>query len=199
MTVLPKPCFFSRRSSRALCSSTARNTPGGSDLTRGGAESCAPWQRLNFLPLPQGHGSLRPGRLLRDLLTLKIITGTRHQIVAEGQGRFHFVTGARPARDSNATLNSVPYSFLSAARSPVQIGGPQPPAGEQVAPVPLRNGDLRAAGCQSRRQPVTVRPSTDGGSPVYPMSDLRTFVPIPYAALSQGPRHGTWPSGRQAF
>jgi hypothetical protein len=53
---------------------------------------------LNFLPLPQGHGSLRPGRLLRDLLTLKIITGARHQIVAEGQGRFHFVTGARPGK-----------------------------------------------------------------------------------------------------
>src|SRR5215471_3645578 len=98
MIGLPKPCCCSRRSSRALCSSTARNTPGGSDLTRGGAESCAPWQRLNFLPLPQGHGLLRPGRLLRDLLTLKIITGAGHQIVAEGQGRFHFVTGARPGK-----------------------------------------------------------------------------------------------------
>src|SRR5215471_19861081 len=82
--------------------------------------------------------------------------------------------------------------FEGAAPS-VQIQGPQPPAGEQVAPVPLRNGDLRAAGCQSRRQPVTVRPSTDGGSPVYITGDLRTFVPIPYAPR---PGHETWPSGR---
>src|SRR5262249_15528212 len=121
-----------------------------------------------------------------------------------------------PQRDSNPCLVAVTFSPAESQGSPhhasrkadttktrrmddSQIGDPQPPAGEQVAPVPLRNGDLRAAGCQSHRQPVTVRSSPDGGSPAYPISDLRTFVPIPYAALSQGPRHGTWPSGRQAF
>jgi hypothetical protein len=36
---------------------------------------------------------------------------------------------------------------------------------------------------------VVVRPWTGGGL-VYPIGDLRTFVPIPYAALSRRPGHG---------
>ncbi len=59
-------------------------------------------------------------------------------------------------------------------------GGPQPLAGKQAARVRLRNCDLRIG-------------------PVYLIGDLRTFVPIPYAAVSQGPGHRTWPSGRQAL
>jgi site-specific recombinase XerC len=34
---------------------------------------------------------------------------------------------------------------------------------------------------------------------MYLIGDLRTFVRIPYAALSQGSGHGTWPSGKQAL
>src|SRR5262249_15284815 len=37
--------------------------------------------------------------------------------------------------------------------------------------------------------------STDRGRPVYRIRDLRGLAPIPYAAVSQGPRLGTWPSG----
>src|SRR5262249_59225427 len=83
------------------------------------------------------------------------------------------------AGDSNATFNP-PLVNRRPPRSLVQIEGPQPLAGEQAARVQLRNCDLRI------------------GS-VCLIGDLRTFVPIPYAALPQGPSHGTWPSGRQAL
>src|SRR5215510_16141279 len=69
-----------------------------------------------------------------------------------------------------------------------QGAGPQPLAGKQVGAVQLRISDLRPAG----RDP----PLTHGSRLVHRIGDLRTFVPIPYAAR---PGYGTWPSRRQAL
>src|SRR5262249_50717646 len=69
----------------------------------------------------------------------------------------------------------------SSGRSSVQISGPQLLAGKQVAAVQLRISDLRPAG----RDP----PLTHGSRLVHRIGDLRTFVPIPYAARP-GQGHG---------
>ena len=63
-------------------------------------------------------------------------------------------------------------------------GGPQPPAGKQVAPVQLRNRDLMAA-IRRVATPLVAsrgRPSAEARRPVYPIGDLRSLELIPYAA-----------------
>src|SRR5215471_16836590 len=68
-----------------------------------------------------------------------------------------FSSGSRHSqvlvRESNATLNPLPFPCLSATRSQVQIAGPQPPTGEQVAGLLLRDPGL-----------TDLRPLTSCGS-----------------------------------
>ena len=79
---------------------------------------------------------------------------------------------------------------------PTRPEGPHRPARPGSIPTPL---EARAS-CR-RLIPDDSRPrspSTGARLLAYPIGDLRSVPTIPYAAPSQGPGHGSWPSWSQA-